>query len=259
MNSYRNPRATWRGSPNYTTNRAGHDMSQPSWIVLHTMVGTMAGADARFQQSSQQASAHYGVGLDGRLVQWVDEKDAAWTNGATGRGGVGDNLDSITLEHEDGGDYNGPRTPALYAASSALVRDVCLRYGVPIDRQHIIGHRECTYAQTSCPDALDVDRIVAAAAQEDDMTPNQAQQLEDVWNFLWLGGAKRLAPQESWLHQQLAALLAGQGAAQADLTALLAAVQGLADAGVPPANLQPVLDAVKRLSVHLGLADGVTL
>lgn len=170
MISYRNPRARWLGSPNFTPDRDGHDMSQPSWVVLHTMVGTADQANARFQdgdpnQPGGPASATYGVKLDGTILQWVDEKDAAWANGNTGTGGVGDNLDAISIEHEDAGDYNGPRTPALYAASAALVRDVCLRYDIPIDRQHVIGHRECTgNAPTACPDALDMDRIVRDAA-----------------------------------------------------------------------------------------------
>lgn len=164
MQSYRNPNAVWYGSPNYTPNRAGHDMSQPSWVVLHTMVGWAAGANERFQDPVEQASAHYGVLLDGRVVQWVDEEDAAWTNGATGRGGRGDNLDSITIEHEDGGNFDGPRTPALYTASVQLVADICRRYQIPCDRQHVIGHRECDYASTRCPDALDVDLIVERAA-----------------------------------------------------------------------------------------------
>jgi hypothetical protein len=163
--------AIWLGSPNFTPGRAGHDMTQPSWVVLHTMVGTVAGANARFQQASEQASATYGVGLDGRVYQWVRESDAAWANGATGRGGVGDNLDSISIEHEDDTDYDGPRTPELYAGSAALVRDICTRYAVPIDRTHVIGHRECDFAQTACPDGLDVDRIVREAAVPPAPTP----------------------------------------------------------------------------------------
>lgn len=163
MRSYRDPKATWFGSPNFTPGRDGHDMTQPSWIVLHTMVGTVQGANARFQQSSEEASATYGIGLDGRLYQWVDEADAAWANGATGQGGKGDNLDSISIEHEDDGDFDGPRTPALYAASAQLVYEIANRYGVPLDRDHVIGHRECDFAQTSCPDGLDVDGILRAA------------------------------------------------------------------------------------------------
>jgi hypothetical protein len=163
MDSYRNPNATWLGTPNFTADRQGHDMSQPSWIVIHTMVGTVGSANARFQQAGEQASATYGVGLDGTLFQWVDEKDAAWANG-TFDVNPGSNLDSISIEHEDAGDFNGPRTPQLYAASAALVRDICTRYNIPIDHAHIIRHRECANASTACPDALDIDRIIATAA-----------------------------------------------------------------------------------------------
>src|SRR5262245_39662148 len=60
------------GSPNFTPGRDGHDLvTEPRYVVIHTMVGTIASANARFQQASEQASAHYGVGLDGRIVQWV--------------------------------------------------------------------------------------------------------------------------------------------------------------------------------------------
>ncbi len=164
MQSYRNPAALWFGSPNFTPDRDGHDMNaQPAYVVLHTMVGTVASANNRFQKPAEKASATYGVGLDGRLYQWVDEKDAAWANG-TLVDNPGSNMDSISIEHEDDGDYNGPRTPQLYEASARLVRDICQRYGIPIDRQHVIEHRECATAHTSCPDALDVDRIVRTAA-----------------------------------------------------------------------------------------------
>lgn len=186
MQSYRNPKAQWLGSPNFSPNRNGHDMTQPSWIVIHTMVGSLASANSRFQQSSQQASATYGVGLDGHIVEWVDERDAAWANGATGRGGKGDNLDSISIEHEDNGDYNGPRTPELYAASAWLVHDICQRYAVPIDRGHVIGHRECDFSSTACPDALDVNRIVAAAAAGgSDMSAKAEEQINEIHDVLF--------------------------------------------------------------------------
>jgi N-acetylmuramoyl-L-alanine amidase len=182
MRSYRHPSAVWLGSPNFTPGRNGHDMGiQPAYVVLHTMVGTVAGADARFQQASEQASATYGVGLDGRLYQWVDEADAPWTNGTWEN--PGSNADSVTIEHEDAGDFDGPRTPELYAASAALVHDICTRYGIPIDREHVIGHRECAGAATACPDALDMDRIVAAAAAGGDMlTPDEHKWLQGLFN-----------------------------------------------------------------------------
>lgn len=147
--------AQWLGSPNYTPGRGGQRVQI---IVIHTMVGTIASANARFQQAAQQASAHYGVGLDGSLVQWVAEKDTAYH--------AGDwliNETSIGIEHEDNGDYNGVRSDALYSASSALVSDIAKLYGIALDRAHVRKHSEVSDSPTACPDALDINRIIKGA------------------------------------------------------------------------------------------------
>jgi hypothetical protein len=165
-------KAAWVGSPNYTPARAGHNpnwtpQDPNTWIVLHTMVGTEAAARARFENPAQQASSHYGVTLAGKVYQYVRESDAAWTNGTMA--GVGSNLDSVTIEHEDGGAYNGPRTPALYEASAQLVADIARRRHIPLVHRGVgggvLGHRECSGAQTACPDSLDLARIIARAIQ----------------------------------------------------------------------------------------------
>lgn len=166
-------RAQWVGSPNFSAERDGHNpnwtAADPNtWVVLHTMVGTEAAARARFSNPAQQASSHYGVCLDGRVVQYVAERDAAWTNG-TYADNPGSNLDSITIEHEDGGDYNGPRTPQLYEASAQLLADIARRRGIPVMHRGagggVLGHRECgpQGIATGCPDGLDVARIIARA------------------------------------------------------------------------------------------------
>ena len=189
MNSYRAPNAQWLGSPSYTPNRSGHEMSvQPSYVVIHTMVGSVASANARFQQANQQASAHYGVALDGHLVQWVDERDAAWH-----AGNYGINLDSIGIEHEDNGDYNGVRTDALYGASAALVRSICQRYNIPIDRAHIRPHKEVSDAPTACPDALDVDRIIHIAAGGVLPLTSQGEDVTGSEKLAWIIIAKAVA------------------------------------------------------------------
>lgn len=215
MQPFWHPLAKHEPSPNFWTNRLGHDMSQPSWVVVHTMVCCEPAAYARFRQPSQQASSTYGVKLDGSFVQYVDEKDGPWTDGTSE--GVGSNLDVITIEHEDCGDYNGPRTPELYRTSGLLVREICQRYGIPIDRQHIIGHRECSGASTACPDSLDVDRIVALAATgEDDVDPTLAAKLDQLANVM-LGGGDNRVPNP--------AIYASLAAIRGDDSGLLAAVQ----------------------------------
>lgn len=126
-------------------------------VVIHTMVGTAPSADARFNNSTQQVSAHYGVRLDGSIWHWVDEDNTAYH-----AGNYAMNQRSIGIEHEDNGDYNGVRTDALYTTSAKLVKDICTFYNIPIDRSHIIKHSEVI--ATGCPDALDIDRIVKEAS-----------------------------------------------------------------------------------------------
>jgi hypothetical protein len=178
---YRNPDATWIFSPNFWANRNGADMAiPPAWVVLHTVVGTLDGAVRIFQDWSQQKSAHYVVGEDGRLVQLVDEGDAAWHAGTQYC-----NENSVGIEHEDMGQPNSPRPDALYTTSARLVRGICLRYGIPIAHGNFAGkvsgivpHREVF--QTGCPDTLDVDRIIREAATGgDDMTKDDVRAVLD--------------------------------------------------------------------------------
>lgn len=154
--------AEWHGPIPDTNYTAGRDVYDVDVIVLHTMVGWIAGADARFHKQGEQASAHYGLRLDGTLWQWVDERDAAYH-----AGNYDVNLRSIGIEHEDGGDYDGVRPDELYGASAMLVAELCRKYGVPCRRGSggpgIYDHRQVS--ATACPDALDTDRIIAAAAK----------------------------------------------------------------------------------------------
>lgn len=136
---------------NFDTSRSPIDR-----VVIHTMVGTWQGAAARFANSTQQVSAHYGVKLDGGLIHWLEETFTAYH-----AGNYVMNQRSIGIEHEDGGDYNGVRPDVLYESSAKLVADICTFYNIPIDRNHIIKHNQVI--ATGCPDALDVDRIVNRA------------------------------------------------------------------------------------------------
>jgi N-acetylmuramoyl-L-alanine amidase len=165
----------WVGSPNFSPGRDGHNPSWTAadpntWIVLHTSVSTLADLLAGFASPARQASSHYAVDLDGTIYQFVKETDAAWTNG-TYADNPGSNLDSITIEHVDNKDYNGPRTPELYEASAQLVADISRRRGIPLVHRRanggVIGHRECgpNGIATGCPDGLDVDRIIARAIE----------------------------------------------------------------------------------------------
>lgn len=150
----------WHGplpEQNFTVGRGNNSIDR---IVLHTMVGWVSGADARFHNPSAQVSAHFGVRVDGSLWQWVQVTDTAYHAGQWQT-----NLTSIGIEHEDGGDYNGTRPDALYARSASLVAQFCREYGIPCERGSggpgIYDHRQIT--ATACPDALDTDRIIREA------------------------------------------------------------------------------------------------
>lgn len=143
-------------SPYFTP---GH--SNVNRIVIHTTICTFEVATQIFTNSSRQVSAHYLIRKDGFVRGFVNENDTAWHAGEWDV-----NLRSIGIEHVDDGDYDDViRTPEQYAKSGALVRDICTRYNLPIDRVHIVGHREVH--ATACPDGLDVDRIVRIARGEE--------------------------------------------------------------------------------------------
>jgi N-acetylmuramoyl-L-alanine amidase len=73
-NVSRYPGATWRGPvPNQ-----GATLVDPRLIVLHVMQGTLDGTDAAFHNVVFEASAHFGVGRDGTVYQWVPLDAQAW-------------------------------------------------------------------------------------------------------------------------------------------------------------------------------------
>jgi N-acetyl-anhydromuramyl-L-alanine amidase AmpD len=79
-------------------------------------------------------SAHYVIGRDGEIVQMVAHNDVAWHAGPA-------NGDSIGIEHCANTRGLDPTEPQ-YAASAQLVRWLCETYAIPIDRVHVLGHRE---------------------------------------------------------------------------------------------------------------------
>lgn len=142
-------------------------------IVVHTMVGTLAGTVAHFASPGAKVSAHYSVGLDGSLVQHVYESDTAYHAGAWPM-----NLRAIGIEHEDAGDPTAPRPAALYAASARLIAAIAGRWGIPIDSAHVIPHREVS--ATACPGALDVGRLITLAQGGTMFTDEQRAEVQRI-------------------------------------------------------------------------------
>ncbi|MFD0329951.1 N-acetylmuramoyl-L-alanine amidase [Streptacidiphilus monticola] len=107
------------------------------YIVIHDAEGTKSGTIATFQQGGY-ASAHYVVGQDGSVTQLVATSNVAWH--AANRTF---NAHSVGIEHEGYALKTGSwYTPSEYQSSAALVKYLAGRFGIPLDRQHIIGHDE---------------------------------------------------------------------------------------------------------------------
>lgn len=171
---------TWIGSPNHYNGRNGHTITH---ITLHIMVGHLTGTDRVFQHPNG-ASAHYGIGADGVIHQYVSENDGSWSDA-----NYASNNSTISIEHEGG--MNGiPCTQACMDASARLCADIARRQGwTHLWHDGLNGniwlHREIPGTDhAGCPDrapnSLDVNYVINKANQileGDDMSA------EDVWNF----------------------------------------------------------------------------
>jgi hypothetical protein len=106
------------------------------YLVIHDMEGTYQGTQLHFLSPDTQASAHFDVrGTDGEITQQVPSADTAWHAANWDL-----NSQSIGIEHEGYAELIFP--DALYHSSAALARFLTDRFGIPKDRQHIIGHYE---------------------------------------------------------------------------------------------------------------------
>lgn len=134
----------WIPAPatNYTAGRGGERVRR---IVIHQTDGTYEGSIAWFRTASSRASAHYLVrARDGEITQMVRETDTAWH-------ARGANRTSIGIEHEYYPRLGIGHTDAQYRASASLVCEIARRHGLPIDRQHVVGHAEIPGADRADP------------------------------------------------------------------------------------------------------------
>jgi hypothetical protein len=106
-------------------------------VVVHVTQGSFASAVRVFQDPEHGAAAHYVVRKDGRVTQMIRELDVAFHAGNRAY-----NERSVGIEHEGFVDRASSFTDAMYASSARLTAGICARYGIPVDREHIVGHVE---------------------------------------------------------------------------------------------------------------------
>jgi N-acetyl-anhydromuramyl-L-alanine amidase AmpD len=119
---------------NPTYFRTGRGGESIRYVVIHTIEGSASSGINTFRSGGRKVSAHYIVAADGAITQMVKDSDTAWHAGEI-------NGRSIGIEHAGFADRN-QWTMVQYRASARITRWACDTYGIPKDRQHIIGHSE---------------------------------------------------------------------------------------------------------------------
>jgi N-acetylmuramoyl-L-alanine amidase len=156
------PEIKWVGAfvGNFAPGRAGH---KPIALVSHIAEGSLAAVDQHFATArpGAESSAHFGIGVDGEIHQYVAVEDTAFANGrllvpnyaaVPWLKGLTINPNRLTISIEWAGkhlrDSNGrvinwwQPTEPQYNAGLALYRYLCERYDIAIDRAHIIRHSD---------------------------------------------------------------------------------------------------------------------
>ena len=144
-----------RISPNRTRNR-NHAIDT---ITIHCVVGqcSVETLGSVFAPTSRKASSNYGVGTDGRIGMYVEEKDRSWCSSSASN-------DHRAVTIEVASDTYAPYAvnSKAYASLINLVADICKRNGIKelkwkadksligqVDKQNMTVHR--WFASTSCP------------------------------------------------------------------------------------------------------------
>lgn len=142
-------------SPNKTSPR-NHAIDT---ITIHCVVGqcTVESLGNVFAPTSRQASSNYGIGYDGKIGMYVEEKDRSWCSSNS----ANDNR-AITIEVASDTTHPYKVTDKAYAALIDLCTDICRRNGIKelkwkadksligqVDKQNMTVHR--WFANKSCP------------------------------------------------------------------------------------------------------------
>ena len=141
-------------------NHSGQRTHAIDTITIHCVVGqcTAKRIGEIFQPTSRQASSNYGVGLDGSIGLYVEEKNRSWCSSSNAN-------DQRAITIEVASDTKEPYavTEKAYNALIELVADICRRNGIKklvwstdknkrmnhLDGCNMTVHRD--YANKSCP------------------------------------------------------------------------------------------------------------
>lgn len=150
-------------SPNKTSPR-DHAIDT---ITIHCVVGQVSveRLGEIFAPTSKKASANYGIGSDGRVGMYVEEKDRSWCSSNADN----DNR-AITIECASDSKYPYAINDAVYKTLIELCTDICKRNNIKelkwkadksligqVDKQNMTVHR--WFAKKSCPGQYIYERL----------------------------------------------------------------------------------------------------
>lgn len=170
---------------NYSKGRNGKTIDK---VIVHWMVGTLASTDATFQNPTRLASAHYGI-EDDEIHQYVQEQDTAWH-----ASNLTINRESIGIEHSGGnllpdGTRRKP-SELTHQTSGKLIGEICRRYNIPIDNEHILPHNK--YSNTQCPGTLDIPLLISIAKGSGQPVPPMNDDLKKILDHYKVKSADEL-------------------------------------------------------------------
>ena len=165
-------------SPNRTPNR-NHVIDT---ISIHCVVGqcSVETLGNIFASPSKQASSNYGIGPDGRIGMYVEEKDRSWCTGGSmrvnGISGSSNDYQAVTIEVASDTTHPYAITDKAMVAVIDLCADICRRNGIKrllwqgdkslvgnVARQNMTVHR--WFANKACPGDYIYERLGDIAAQ----------------------------------------------------------------------------------------------
>ena len=142
-------------SPNHSGQR-NHEIDT---ITIHCVVGQLTAKRIGeiFQSESKKASSNYGIGCDGSIGLYVEERNRSWCSSS-----ASNDHRAVTIEVASDKTEPYAVTDEAYKALINLVADICKRNGIKelkwkadksligqVDEQNMTVH--CWFANKSCP------------------------------------------------------------------------------------------------------------
>ena len=168
-------------------------------ITIHCVVGQLSveAIGNCFAKKSAKASSNYGIGADGRIGMYVEEKDRSWCSS-----NAANDHRAITIECASDAKHPYAINKKVYKSLIKLCVDICQRNGIKelkwkanksligkTDQQNITVHR--WFANKSCPGDYIYKRLGKIAKEVNLKLKSVDEIAREVINGLWGNGQER--------------------------------------------------------------------